>query len=61
MFVTYRDGPLRKSCLKMREDVETRTIGVSVQAAEVSEDEQLLCAEDDNETEELIWERKKLS
>ena len=30
----------------MKEDVETRTIDVNVQAAEVSKDEQVLCADD---------------
>ena len=43
--------------LKTREDVETRPIEINVQSAEVSEEEQVFFTEDDNETEEQIWER----
>ena len=47
--------------LKIREDVETRPIEVNVQSAGVSEEEQIFFTEQDNETEEQIWERKKQS
>ena len=51
--------PTEKSVLEIREDVETRPIGVNVQSAGVSEEGQVFFTEDDNETEEQIWERKK--
>ena len=49
--------PTEKLVLKIRADVETQPIEVNVQSAGVSEEEQ----EEDNETEEQIWERKKQS
>ena len=39
--------------------METRPIEVNVQSAGVSEEEQVFVTEEDNETEEQIWERKK--
>ena len=39
--------------------METRSIEVNVQSAGVSEEEQDFFTEEDNETEEQIWERKK--
>ena len=53
--------PTEKLVLKIREDVETRPIEVNVQSAGVSEEEQVFFIEEDNETEEQIWERKKQS
>ena len=53
--------PTEKLVLKKREDVETRPIEVNVQSAGVSEEEQVVFTEEDNETEEQIWERKKQS
>ena len=53
--------PTEKLVLKIREDVETRPIEVNVQSAGVSEEEQVFFTEEDNETEEQIWERKKQS
>ena len=53
--------PTEKLVLKIREDVETRPIEVNVQSAGVSEEEQIFFTEEDNETEEQIWERKKQS
>ena len=50
--------PTEKLVLKIREDVETRPIGVKVQSAGVSEEKQVFFTEKDNETEEQIWERK---
>ena len=51
--------PTGKLVLKIREDVETRPIEVNVQSAGVSEEEQVFITQEDNETEEQIWERKK--
>ena len=53
--------PIEKLVLKIREDVDTRPIEVNVQSAGVSEEEQIFFTEEDNETEEQIWERKKQS
>ena len=51
--------PTEKLVLKTREVVETRPIEVNVQSAGVSEEEQVFFTEEDNETEEQIWERKQ--
>ena len=53
--------PTEKLVLKIREDVETRPIEVNFQSAGVSEEEQIFFTEEDNETEEQIWELKKQS
>ena len=53
--------PTEKLVLKIHEDVETQPIEVNVQLAGVSEEEQVFFTEEDNETEEQIWERKKQS
>ena len=53
--------PIKKLVLKIRADVETQPIEVNVQSAGVSEEEQVFFTEEDNETEEQIWERKRLS
>ena len=50
--------PSEKLVLKIREDVETRPIEVNVQSAGVSEEEQVFFTEEDNETEQQIWELK---
>ena len=50
-----------KLVLKIRENVETRPIEVNVQSAGVSEEEQVFFTEEDNETEQQIWERKQQS
>ena len=50
--------PTEKLVLKIREDVETRPIEVNVQSAGVSEEEQVFFTEEDNETEQQIWEPK---
>ena len=50
-----------KLVLKIRADVETQPIEVNVQSAGVSEEEQVFFTEEDNETEEQIWERKRQS
>ena len=53
--------PTEKLALKIRADVETQPIEVNVQSAGVSEEEQVFFTEEDNETEEQIWERKRQS
>ena len=53
--------PKEELVLKVREDVETKNFEVNVQSAGVSEEEQVFFTEEDNETEEQIWERKKQS
>ena len=53
--------PSEKVVLKIRADVETQPIEVNVQSAGVSEEEQVFYTEEDNETEEQIWERKRQS
>ena len=53
--------PTEKLVLKIRADVETQPIEVNVQSAGVSEEEQEFFTEEDNETEEQIWERKRQS
>ena len=53
--------PTEKLVLKKRADVETQPIEVNVQSAGVSDEEQVFFTEEDNETEEQIWERKRQS
>ena len=53
--------PNEKLILKIREDVETRPIEVNVQSAGVSEEDRVYFTEEGDETEEQIWERKRLS
>ena len=53
--------PKEKLVLQIREDVGTSPIEVNVQSAGVLEEEQVFFTEEDNETEEQFWERKKQS
>ena len=53
--------PTEKLVLKIRADVETQPFEVNVQSAGVSEEEQVFFTEEDNETEEQIWEPKRQS
>ena len=53
--------PTEKLVLKIRADVETQHIEFNVQSAGMSEEEQVFFTEEDNETEEQIWERKRQS
>ena len=46
---------------EIREDVETRPIEVNFQSAGVSEEKRVFFTEEDNETEQKIWERKQQS
>ena len=52
--------PTEMLVLKIRK-VETRPIEVNVQSAGVSEEEQVFFIEEDNETDQQIWERKQQS
>ena len=53
--------PTEKLVLKIRADVESQPIEVNVRSAGVSEEEQVFFTEEDNETEEQIWARKRQS
>ena len=46
---------------KIREDVEIRPIKVNLQSAGVSEEDQEFFTDEDDETEEQIWDSMKLS
>ena len=52
-------SPKEKRIHKIREDIATTPIKLHVQSAGVSEEEQIFYTEDDDETEEQIWKRKK--
>ena len=45
--------------MKIREDVQILPIEINVQSAGVSQDEQIFYTNDDGETEEHYWARKK--
>ena len=45
--------------MKIREDVQTLPIEINVQSAGVSQEEQIFYTNDDDETEEQYWARKK--
>ena len=45
--------------MKIREDVQTLPIEINVQSAGVSQEEQIFYTNDDGETEEQYWARKK--
>ena len=45
--------------MKIREDVQTLPIEINVQSAGVSQDEQIFYTNDNDETEEQYWARKK--
>ena len=51
--------PNKKLILKIREDVETRSIEVNVQSANVSEEAQVFFTEEEDETEKQTWDTKK--
>ena len=53
--------PTEKLVLKIRAVVETQPIEVNFQSAGVSEEEQVFFTDEDNETEEQSWERKRQS
>ena len=45
--------------MKIREDVQTLPIEINVQSAGVTQEEQIFYTNDDDETEEQYWARKK--
>ena len=53
--------PKDKIVKRIREDIETKPIEINIQSSGIAEEEQIFYTEDDNETEEQIWERKKQS
>ena len=50
--------PQKKLILRIKEDIPTTPIELHVQSAGVSEEEQIFNTEDDDETEEQIFQRK---
>ena len=51
--------PKEKLVLRIREDISTTPIELNVQSAGVTEEDQIFCTEEDEGTEEQIWQRKK--
>ena len=51
--------PKDQLVMKIREDVQTLPIEINVQSAGVSQEEQIFYTNDDDETEEQYWARKK--
>ena len=52
-------SPKEKLILRIREDIPLTPIELHVQSAGVTEEERIFYTEDDDETEEQIWQRKK--
>ena len=51
--------PKEKLVLRIREEISTTPIELNVQSAGVREEDQIFYTEEDEETEEQIWQRKK--
>ena len=51
--------PKEKLVLRIREDISTTPIELNVQSAGVTEEDQIFYTEEDEETEEQIWQRKE--
>ena len=51
--------PKEKLILRIREDISTTPIELNVQSAGVTEEDQIFYTDDNEETEEQIWQRKK--
>ena len=51
--------PKEKLVLRIREDIPTTPIELNVQSAGVTEEDQIFYLDDDKETEEQLWQRKK--
>ena len=51
--------PKEELILRIREDTSTTPIELNVQSAGVIEEDQIFFIDDDEETEEQIWQRKK--
>ena len=58
-FFTPRNCPKKKLILRIREDISRTPIELNVQSAGVIEEDQIFYTDDDEETEEQIWPRKK--
>ena len=58
-FVTPRSLSKRKLILRIWEDILTTPIELNVQSAGVIEEDQILFTDDNEETEEQIWQQKK--
>ena len=54
-------SPKEKLILRIREDIQTKPIEHKAQSTGVSEEEQIFYTEDDDETEERLWQREKES
>ena len=52
-------SPKEKLVLRIREDIPITPIELNVQSAGVTEEDQIFYTEEDEETEERIWQRKK--
>ena len=48
-----------KLVLTIREGITTKPIEVNIQSTGVAEEEQIFSTEDDDETEQEMWERKQ--
>ena len=51
--------PKKKLILRKRKDISTTPIELSIQSAGVTEEDKIFFTDDDEETEEQIWQRKK--
>ena len=51
--------PKEKLVLRIREDIPTTPIELNVRSAGVTEEDQIFYTDDDEETEEQLWQRKK--
>ena len=51
--------PKEKLVLRIREDIPTTPIELNVQSAGVTEEDQIFYTDDEEETEEQLWQRKK--
>ena len=58
-FSRLEADPKDKLVMKFREDVQTVPIEINVQSAGVSQKEQILYTNDDDETEEKYWARRE--
>ena len=51
--------PKKKLILRIREDISTTPIDLNIQSAGVTEEDQIFYTDEDEETEEQIWQRNK--
>ena len=52
-------SPKEKPILRIREDISIMPIELNVQSAGVTEEDRIFYTEEDEETEEQIWQQKK--